>query len=251
MRILLTNDDGITAPGLLALKGAVRDLGEVFVVAPDRPRSATGHAITLHKPLRLEEKSFPDGSSGFVTNGVPADCILLAINQVVGSKPDIVLAGINHGPNMGWDVTYSGTVAAAMEASSAGIPSAAISVASYAPDVTYEAAADFAKGLALYLQESPLPERTFLNVNVPHTECKGVRVTELGNRRYFGKVVKATDPRGHDYYWIDGEEADSASEEGTDVWAVERGMISVTPLQLDFTDRSLMDGLRSLEGITP
>jgi 5'-nucleotidase len=251
MRILLTNDDGITAPGLLALKGAVSDLGEVFVVAPDRARSATGHAITLHKPLRLEKRQLPDGGTAYVTNGVPADCILLAINEVVGAKPDLMLAGINHGPNMGWDVTYSGTVAAAMEASSAGVSSAAISVASYDADVTYDAAAEFAARLALHLRESPLPERTFLNVNVPRSGCRGVRITELGHRRYFGKVVKARDPRGRDYYWIDGEEDESAKSEGTDVWAVAQGFISVTPLHLDFTDRAQMGALQALESFAP
>lgn len=239
MNILVTNDDGIHADGLLALKRALDAIGQVHVVAPDRPRSACGHSITLHKPLRADRVRLRDGSVGYATNGTPSDCVSLALLGVVDGPVDLVVSGINSGPNLGWDLTYSGTVSAAMEGAIMGVQSFAISVATYDREVDYSAAAVLAKRLACILQSHSLPENTLLNVNVPPlpaNEIKGIMITRQGKRRYSGNLEKRSDPTGRDYYWLGGDLPVDHLVDGTDVKAIADDIVSVTPVHLDLTD---------------
>jgi 5'-nucleotidase len=258
VRILITNDDGVHADGLIVLKRALDAIASVTVVAPDRPRSACGHSITLHKPLRLSEVRLADGSLGWAASGTPTDCVTLGLLDVMrDDPPDLLFSGINHGPNLGWDLTYSGTVSAAMEGSIGGVPSIALSLAwrfrrvveeeegDAAPPVDYTHAAAYAVELATYLAAHPLPDHTLLNVNVPPTLPNGVRVTRQGVRRYPGKLEKRTDPMGRHYYWIGGDEPEDVREAGTDVEAIADGFISVTPVQLDLTDHALVQAYSS------
>lgn len=257
MRILLTNDDGVHAEGLLRLHEALRPVAELTVVAPDRPRSACGHSITLHKPLRLDRAELLDGSPAWCSNGTPSDCVTLGMLDLLkDSPPDLVISGINHGPNLGWDLTYSGTVSAAMEGTILGVQAVAISVAwrfrrvieeagEPAPKIQFGPAAEFAASLARHLGENPLPPHTLLNVNVPNTPPKGVRLTRQGIRRYPAKLEKRADPHGRAYYWIGGDDPEDVHEHQTDVEAIADGFLSVTPVQLDLTDFPLLDRLRS------
>ncbi len=199
MRILVTNDDGVQADGLFALQAALKAVGDVFVVAPERQQSASGHAITLHKPLRLTETGLRDGTRAWMSNGTPSDCATLGVLETMGEDVDMVVSGINKGPNLGWDVHYSGTVSAAIEASVIGKPSFAISVASYDDPFYWEGAAQFAARFAVWLAAHPLPPYCIVNVNVPNlplTEIKGVRVTTQGRRQYVDRVEKRLDPMG-------------------------------------------------------
>lgn len=253
MRILLTNDDGVMAEGLLALKQALEKIAEVWVVAPDRPRSACGHSITLHKPLRLSEAALPDGTAAWTGSGTPSDCVTLGLLDVMKDQPpDLLFSGINHGPNLGWDLLYSGTVSAAMEGAIAGVPSVAISVAwrfrrmveeeeGPAPPIDFTYAAAYAGELAQALQKKPLPPHTLLNVNVPFLQPKGVRVTRQGVRRYPAKLDKRVDPMGRNYYWLGGDDPVDDPTEGTDVEAIRSQYISVTPVHLDLTAPTLLD----------
>ncbi|MDH7600532.1 MAG: 5'/3'-nucleotidase SurE [Armatimonadota bacterium] len=239
MNILVTNDDGIHADGLIALKIALEKAGRVYVVAPDRPRSACGHSITLHKPLRADEVRLRDGSLAYASNGTPSDCVSLALLGLIKEPIDLVVAGINRGPNLGWDLTYSGTVSAAMEGAIMGVQSFAISVTADKADVDYTPTANFAARLAVLLQERRLPADTLLNVNVPALpaeKIKGVRITRQGQRRYTGSVVKRLDPSGRAYYWLGGDTVVDKMDEGTDVKAIADGYISVSPIHLDLTD---------------
>ncbi len=248
MRILLTNDDGINAPGILALKQALDSLGEVTVVAPERPRSASGHAITLHKPLRLEKVSLLDGSIGWATNGTPSDCVTLGLDVVLDGKADLVFSGINAGPNLGWDLTYSGTVSAAMEGAILGIPSAAISVAGERGPYDFNAAAGFATKLASSILEYGLERWTLLNVNVPAVpkdEIRGVAITHQGRRQYVDRIDSRMDPFGRPYYWLCGSLHEDVPDPGSDVHAVLEGYISVTPVHLDLTATHLLESLKT------
>jgi len=231
--ILVTNDDGIQASGLAALAAAVEDLGEVWVVAPEGPQSATSHALTLHKPLRLKER----GERRFCLSGTPTDCVFLAVLHLLPERPSIVLSGINHGPNLGDDVTYSGTVSAALEATIMGLPGIAFShVDTRKPDFTD--AARHARSITEQVLARGLPPRVYLNVNappVPAGEAKGVRITRLGARYYDDCIVEAADPRGKPYFWIGGSGYRFDDVEGTDCSAVHKGYISVTALSADIT----------------
>ena len=247
INILITNDDGIHAEGILMLKGAMETVGQVHVVAPDRPRSASGHSITLHKPLRVSKTRLPDGSTGYATNGTPSDCVTLGVLDVVQAEVDLVVSGINWGPNLGWDLTYSGTVSAAMEGAIMGIPSLAVSVASYEEGVSFEAAARFAAFIGRMMIENPLPPDTLLNVNVPNLpidRIRGIEVTRQGSRRYSGRVEKRVDPVGRAYYWLGGDIVPDELEEGTDVKAIADDKISVTPVHLDLTGYPALEQLR-------
>lgn len=248
MNILLTNDDGIYADGLLALKAAMENVGRVYVVAPDRPRSACGHSITLHKPLRANKVKLRDGSIGYASNGTPSDCVSLAILGIIEEKVDLVISGINAGPNLGWDLTYSGTVSAAMEGAIMGAKSFAISVATYETDVDYSVAADFAVAISHVLMEHELPESTLLNVNIPAlpvSAIQGIQITKQGKRRYKGSVQKRSDPMGHDYYWLGGEMPQDELSEGTDVKAIADDYVSITPVHLDLTDVTALGDIRT------
>jgi 5'-nucleotidase len=247
MRILITNDDGVHADGLFALKVALAPLGDIFVIAPERPRSAAAHAITLHKPVRLNKVALRDGSEAFAVSGTPADCVVLGSQAVMDGAVDIVVSGVNHGPNLGWDVHYSGTVAAAKEAAMTGHAAIAISVASYAPGISFTAAAAFAAILASRLAERPLPIGTVVNVNVPDlpaSEIAGIAVTYQGPRQYVDRYERRTDPAGRDYYWLGGTPADARAPEGSDVRAIADNKIAITPLHLDMTAYDMLDMMR-------
>lgn len=252
MRVLVTNDDGVHAPGILALKKALDPLGEVIVVAPERPRSAAGHAITLHKPLRMHHSRLADGQPAWATNGTPADCVTLGLHELMDGRADLIVSGINHGPNLGWDVHYSGTVSAAFEAVMIGVPSIAVSVTSWDPCIHWESAAQITLKLAVWLAKNPLPPHTLLNVNAPNippTDIKGVEVTHLGSRQYVDRLIKRIDPSGKPYFWIGGTLENGQEEPGSDVHAVAQGKISVTPLHLDLTATGSLARIKELEAL--
>jgi 5'-nucleotidase len=240
MNILVTNDDGYTAPGLLALKTALSRLGNVVVVAPEHNTSAAGHVKTMHKPLRIGEVRLLDGSTAYATTGAPSDCVALVLLGAFDFKPDLLLSGINLNCNLGHDVTYSGTVTAAMEGTIGGVPSIAVSAASAE---AFPAAAEFAAWLAKQAFERGLPRDVLLNVNVPAPPIHGVRITRMGKRLYRDELIVRQDPRGRSYYWIGGERPSGVPDEGTDIWAIDNGYISVTPIQLDLTAYSWLEAL--------
>lgn len=247
--ILITNDDGIDSPALLALKKALDEIGEVAVVAPDHNWSAAGHAKTMHKPLRITEAKLADGSPAYTTTGAPSDCVALAIMGILERRPDLVISGINQGANLGHDITYSGTVAAAMEGVIFGIPAMAVSLDCYESpeDSILRYAAHFTARLAACVLERGLDKGVLINVNVPHVppeEVKGIEITRLGKRVYRDALVKRQDPRGRDYYWIGGEQPSGVGEEGTDIWAIAENCISITPINLDMTDHRLIEKLK-------
>lgn len=242
MVILITNDDGIQAPALPALKSTLSDLGKVVIVAPDRDQSTTSHSLTLWRPFRIDRPE-PDV---YAVDGTPTDCVVVATHGLLDEPPTLVVSGINHGPNMGDDVFYSGTVAAAVEGALQGIPSLAVSMTvSRSRKATFEVAARFTRKLVETVLERGMPPKTALNVNVPQLdrgEYRGVRVTRLGTRIYQDTLIEKTDPRGRAYYWIGGDEPIWEEEEDTDFLAVSQGYASVTPLKLDLTDyRAMVD----------
>jgi len=244
--ILVSNDDGIQAPGILALAQALRAVGEVVVVAPERNWSAVGHTRTMHKPLRASEVAFPDGITAYQTSGSPSDSVALALLGLVKCKFDLIVSGINCGANVGTDILYSGTFAAAAEGTLTGISAFAISLD--ARDcLNYRLAAQFAVELARTILSTPSDRPWLLNVNVPDRpdgELTGVEVTRLGTRLYQDALVERLDPRGRRYYWIGGELPGGVAEEGTDIGALEAGRISVTPIRLDLTDHSRLEAVR-------
>ena len=245
-RILVSNDDGIQAPGLLALAEALRAAGEVVVVAPERNWSAVGHTKTMHKPLRATEVHFPAGITAYQSSGSPADCVALALLGLVALPVDLVISGINAGANVGTDILYSGTFAAAAEASLFGVSAFAISL-DVGDHLNYQAAALFAVELAQRILAAPGDRPWLLNVNVPDrpsSEPAGVEITRLGQRLYQDALVERLDPRGRRYYWIGGEAPSGVAEEGTDIGALAVGHISVTPIQLDLTDKARLEPLR-------
>ncbi len=242
MNILVTNDDGYSAPGLLILKQALEKIGTVAVIAPDQNWSAGGHVKTLHKPLRLTKVQLADGSDAYASSGAPSDCVALALLGVIDFKPELIVSGINPNPNLGHDVTYSGTVTAAMEGAIGNIPSIAVSVDDPS---AYEAAAGFAAFLAPIVYQHGLPRDVLLNVNVPAGEIKGMQLTRLGQRVYNDELVARLDPRGRPYYWIGGPTPTGIPDDGTDIGAVAHGYISVTPIQMDMTAYQFMDTLRA------
>ena len=241
--ILVTNDDGVHAPGLAALASALDELGDVYVVAPDREQSAVGHALTLHRPLRVTSV----GERRFSVNGTPSDCVNLAVLGLLPERPVLVAAGINHGSNLGDDVTYSGTVSAAMEGTLLGVPSIAVSQSD--PETgSLEGAQAVAKLVASRVLVEGLPSKTLLNVNVPAGPLAGIRMTRLGHRVYQEKVVRETDPRGLPYYWIGAGPPVWSEDEASDIAAVHRGMASVTPLHLDLTHHGALQRMAEWDG---
>ncbi|MBE9486822.1 MAG: 5'/3'-nucleotidase SurE [Chloroflexi bacterium] len=241
MLILVTNDDGVRSLGIRALAEALRVLGRVVTVAPDRNRSAVAHALTLEHPLRAEEIK-PDV---FAVDGTPTDCVNLGIHGLLQELPDLVVSGINRGSNLGDDITYSGTVCAAMEASLMGLPAFAVSLDSlqFTPDDLH-AAAEFSRGIAVKILKNGLPERTFLNINVPSGGYCGAQLTRQGRRRYGAAVTVNQDPRGRHYYWIGGGEVGFEDMPGSDCNAISDKMISVTPLRTDLTNDAAFAALR-------
>jgi 5'/3'-nucleotidase len=244
MNILCTNDDGYLATGLRVLASAASALGTVTMVAPDREQSATSHSLTLHHPLRARRAV--DGT--WVVDGTPTDCVLLAVNELLGAEPDVCLSGVNHGPNMGEDVLYSGTVAAAMEATVMGIPAIALSYCGVLHE-ELEGWDEVVGGLLRsLLGRGGLPADTLFNINLPARDpgdVKGIRVTSLGQRRYADSITRANDPSGREYFWIGGGVARWRGAKDSDFQAVEDGYVSVTPLHLDLTNYGLLEEIRA------
>jgi len=249
MHILVTNDDGIQAPGLLALAQRIRELGRVTVFAPDRNWSASGHVKTLDRPLRVRETTLADGSSAFTSDGAPSDCVAIALLGFTESV-DAVVSGINPSANISHDVTYSGTVTAAMEAVITGVPGIAISLDTpegLKDPLDFSAAAAVARQVVEKVIKEGLPKGILLNVNVPYlkeSELKGNSITRQGLRVYRDVLDKRLDPRGRPYYWIGGEVPTGVVEEGTDFGALSAGFVSITPLQLDLTAYQAMDVIK-------
>lgn len=249
MHILVTNDDGVQAPGLLALAQEIRKLGKVTVFAPDKNWSASGHVKTLDRPLRVGETMLADGTSALQTDGAPSDCVALALLGITETI-DLVISGINPNANLGHDVTYSGTVTAAMEAVITGVKGIAVSLDTpegYKGSVDYSTAAIVGRRVAERVIADGLPEGVVLNVNVPYLkedELKGYTITRQGLRVYRDVLDSRLDPRGKPYYWIGGEVPTGVIEEGTDFGALDKGCVSITPLQLDLTNYKAMDVLK-------
>ncbi|MDR2877419.1 MAG: 5'/3'-nucleotidase SurE [Chromatiales bacterium] len=245
MKILLSNDDGYLAPGLVCLANGLRDLGEITVVAPDRDRSGASNSLTLDRPIRATR-----AENGFIrVNGTPTDCVHLAITGLLDSEPDMVISGINAGANLGDDVIYSGTVAAAVEGRFLGFPAIAVSLAGPRPGPGhYESALQAVRCLVQGLRKTLLPRDFILNVNVPDRpwdDIGGLRVTRLGFRHKSEPVIKSSDPRGNPIYWIGSSGPEQDAGPGTDFYAIREGYVSVTPLQVDLTRHHALDALRS------
>lgn len=247
MYILVTNDDGVSSAGLRALADAMRKLGTVCIVAPEREQGAVGHSITLHKPLRLSRIA----KDVYAVNGTPSDCVVLAVTQLFRKPPDLVVSGINRGVNLGDDVTYSGTVSAALEGTLLGVPSLAISQEG-TRNFQFKTAAYYARQIARTVLERGLPEETFLNVNIPdrlRASIPGVRLTSLSRRRFENPVVEKVDPRGRRYYWIAGTRVSWERHPPSDHEALRQGMVSITPLHIDVTHYQALEQLRSWEDL--
>ena len=242
VRILVTNDDGYQSEGIQALAAALRELGDVTIVAPMLEASAIGHALTLRQPLRLE----PIADRVFAVDGTPTDCVNLAVAQVFKGLPDLVVSGINKGFNVGDDVTYSGTVAGALEGALLGIPAIAVSIRSTRGDYDFSHAARAAVSMADVMLRRPLPARTFLNINVPKGQPNGYRVTVQAKRNHVTSVAERHDPKGRPYYWLEEGQHEWQPHPRSDYQAVRDGYISVTPMQPDWTAH---DALASVEAL--
>lgn len=250
--ILVTNDDGVQSPGLLALVQEIRQLGKVSIVAPDRNWSASGHVKTMDRPMRVQTVQLADGTLAYATDGAPSDCVALAALGLI-ERFDLVVSGINPRENVGYDVTYSGTVTAAMEAViTAKVPGIAVSLEAAEDDgpTDFGPAARLARRVVAQVLERGLPEGILLNVNVPHlpeSQWRGIMVTRQGQRLYRDSLERRMDPFGRPYYWIGGEPPSGVLEDGTDFGALKKGYVSVTPLHLDLTAYAIVDELREWE----
>ena len=249
MDILLTNDDGITAPGILALYRALRGLGRVTVVAPDRERSATGHAITVHEPLQVVEVILNgEEERGWAVSGTPSDCVKLALKALLPKAPDLVVSGINHGPNLGTDVLYSGTVSAAIEGILNGVPAVAFSLATFSK-TCFQGAGQVAYDIITQMRAQELPPRTLLNVNIPpvaYSQYRGIKVTRLGFREYENIFEERKDPRGNSYYWLGGDIVDHGQDaDDIDIGAVKKNYVSITPVHFDLTNYNIMTEVKT------
>lgn len=251
MKILISNDDGILSNGIRALIEALSPCHDVYVVAPDRERSAAGHSLTLHTPLRVEEIDAKYGAKKcWMTTGTPGDCIKLAINAILteNEKPDIVISGINHGPNLGADILYSGTVSCAMEGAIMGYPSIATSLASLRNEYEdFKFASEFIALLLNRLDKYKIPPKTILNINIPGLEKEdiaGIAITELGNRIFTDNYEKRIDPRGKVYYWMAGELVTEQENANSDISAIRNNKISITPVTYEMTRKNIIQELK-------
>ncbi|MGE0882996.1 MAG: 5'/3'-nucleotidase SurE [Blastocatellales bacterium] len=244
-RILVTNDDGYFSEGIAALASALETVGEVTVVAPASEQSATAHSITLTRPLRARQL----GERRYSVDGTPTDCVLLAITKIMPERPDIVVSGINHGANLGDDVTYSGTVAGALEASIFKLPGIAVSLTAREGDFTH--AAQFAAKLARRVLKEGLPTGTILNVNIPPGQVHGARFTHQGMASSVSDIIEGVDPRGKHYYWIGVQKVSWNDDNCSDFAAIDEGLVSITPLRTDLTDYRLLEQLKDWEDFLP
>lgn len=248
MRILVTNDDGIHAAGIAALAKELTEIGEVMVAAPDTEKSATSQAITVHQPIRVDRYCGAQPLQGWRIGGTPTDCVKIAVEALMEEPPDIVVSGINHGPNLGTDVLYSGTVSAAIEGALHGIPAIAVSLDAWQEEYDFTVAAQYARKVVERVSREPIPAHTLLNINVPNLaaqEIKGIAVTRLGVRQYENVFEQRQDPRGRHYYWMGGKVAHTENAPDSDIVAVQQGYVSITPIQLDLTDESLRQQLQT------
>ncbi len=237
--ILITNDDGIMAPGILSLVEAVKDLGKVVVVAPDKPQSGMGHAITIGLPLRLHPVSIFEGIEAWQCSGTPVDCVKLAVDKVLHRKPDICLSGINHGANHSINVIYSGTMSAAVEAAIESIPSAGFSLLDHSVEADFAGARKYARLVVQQMLSTKLDKHTVLNVNIPAVPAeliKGVRICKQAYAKYEEDFVERSDPNGKKYFWLTGEFVNFDKGRDSDVWALEHNYVSVVPVQFDLTN---------------
>lgn len=250
MKILISNDDGIAANGIRALAEALSVENDVYMVAPDRERSAAGHSLTMHTPLRVEELEPKFGlKRTWVTSGTPGDCIKIGLSVILApeEKPDIIISGINHGPNLGLDILYSGTVSCALEGAMRGYPSIAVSLASMKADYEdFKTAAAFVADFVPALKSIDFPKKSILNINVPNVgreDISGIAITKLGDRMFTDNYDKRVDPRGKVYYWLAGELVKCGLDDSTDINAIRSNKISITPVTFEMTHKSIMADL--------
>jgi 5'-nucleotidase len=248
--ILVTNDDGITAPGLRALAETMSRLGEVIVVAPDSPQSGMGHAITINKPLRLDPVDVFDGIKAWQSSGTPVDCVKLAVNKILHRKPDLCVSGINHGSNSSINIIYSGTMSAAMEGAFEGIPSIGFSLANHSLDADFKPACHFASLIAEQIMDKGLPDRTLLNVNFPDLslkKIKGIRVCRQAHAKWDEEFDERLDPNKRKYYWLTGKFMNLDKSDDTDEWALDNAYVSMVPVQFDFTAHHAIPHLTKID----
>lgn len=249
MKILITNDDGIHAQGINVLVQQLSQIAELYLVAPDRERSGTGHSITVFDPIKVVKTSFPGVKQAWIVGGTPVDCVKIAIARLVEEKIDLVISGINHGFNLGSDVLYSGTVSAAAEAVIMGCPSLAISLGSDDDESDFSFAANFTKQLVVSLKHWGIEPKTLVNINIPAIEpanIKGISVCKLGSRNYNNLFEERHDPRGNTYYWMGGDPIQEEQDPDSDVYAVKQDYISITPINLDLTNYTLINSYKGL-----
>ena len=247
--ILITNDDGITAPGIKALAEAVADMGKVVVVAPDKPQSGMGHAITIGHPLRLQQATFIEGIEAWQCTGTPVDCVKLAVDKILHRKPDICLSGVNHGANHSINVIYSGTMSAALEAAIESIPSIGFSLLDYSIEADFSGAQKYARILVEKILGKKWDKHLCLNVNVPAVPAellKGIRVCRQAYAKYEEDFEERKDPAGKNYYWLTGEFINFDKKKDTDVWALQNNYVSVVPVQFDLTNYILKEKLEKI-----
>ncbi len=249
--ILVTNDDGITAPGIRALVEAAQLMGDVLIVAPDSPQSGMGHAITINAPIRLHPSRAFEGLNAYECSGTPVDCVKLAVKVLLkGRQPDLCVSGINHGSNASINIIYSGTLSAAMEASLEGIPSIGFSLLDYAYDADFEPAKYFALQIMQYVLKQSMPYGNLLNVNIPRRPLEaiqGIKLCRQADARWVEEFVEAEDPRGQKYYWLTGRFENNDLAPDTDLWALEQGYVSVVPSMHDLTNYKALEMMRGLE----
>lgn len=248
--ILVTNDDGITAPGIRALVDAVKEFGEVLIVAPDRPQSGMGHAITVNNPLRMHKSNVYGDLSAYTCSGTPVDCVKLAIYEILKKKPDLIVSGINHGSNCSTNVLYSGTMSAAVEGALEGVPSVGFSLLDYAHDADFEPSKDVVKSVVRNTLEKGMPEGICLNVNVPKTSdkpIKGLRVCRQAKAFWDDKFDVREDPLGKKYYWLTGKFENFDGGEDTDIWALDNNYVSIVPTQFDMTAHHAITSINNWE----
>jgi 5'-nucleotidase len=249
--ILITNDDGITAPGITVLAEIMKELGDIVVVAPDKPQSGMGHAITINSTLRIQKTNFHNAIEEFSCSGTPVDCVKVAVNKILKRKPDLCVSGINHGSNSSINVLYSGTMSAAVEGALESIPSIGFSLCNHALEANFEACRDFVRSIAGRILKEGLPEGICLNVNIPdipRQEIRGVKVCRQAKANWIEELDERFDPSGKPYFWLTGKfDNFEKGEADTDVWALENNFVSVVPVQFDMTAHKFMKQLKMLE----
>lgn len=249
MKILITNDDGIHARGIQILVQELSQIAELYLAAPDRERSGTGHSITVFEPIKVVKTTFPGVKQTWIVGGTPVDCVKLALARLIEEKIDLVVSGINHGSNLGSDVLYSGTVSAAAESIIMGCPSLAISLDSDHSECDFSFAAQFTRQLVVALMHWGIEPKTLVNINIPAVErshIKGIKICKLGFRNYDNLFEERQDPRGNTYYWLGGGLLQEEQDQDSDVYAVEHGYVSVTPINLDLTNYALINRYKKL-----